>query len=90
MSQDSAASVVGVSPDSPPQQVEIARLTAQLDAVRDEAELNALMLQQALEEVQSQRQRLQRQEQLLQQQQQQLHRAEALIQAMLERLERGA
>ena len=55
--------------------------------MRDEAELNLLMLQQVQEELEFYFLSHQKQEELLQKQARQLERAEALIQALLERVE---
>ncbi|MCX5968338.1 MAG: hypothetical protein NTV57_11980 [Cyanobacteria bacterium] len=69
------------------QEAEISSLFIQLETVRDEAELNLLMLQQVQEEVEIYLLEHQKQEQLLSHQREQLRRAETLIQALLERVE---
>lgn len=65
-------------------------LLAELEAARDEAELNLLMLQQVQEELEFYFLAHHQQEDLLQRQREELARAEQLIQALLERVEQGA
>ena len=66
---------------------EIASLKGQLEAARDEAELNLLQLQQVQKELEIYCLANQEQLQLLERQRQEEQRAEVLIAALLERIE---
>lgn len=69
-------------------QAEIDSLRLQLEAARDEAELNLLQLQEVEEELECNILALQQQNQLLLGYREQAARAAALIKALLERLEK--